>query len=100
MKALTTLLCGLVLAFALGCGHQSGVRTGVEESYLHFVGDLEAVEVSLDGAAPVSLAEFKKKSVLATSPGKHRIDVSRAGQLVVQREVLLVNGVTMEIAVP
>ncbi|MDP2359998.1 MAG: hypothetical protein Q8O14_04495 [bacterium] len=100
MKAMPVWLVGCLLAIACSCGHHSEIRVKASESYVRFFGNLDGVAVSIDSADFVSIAEFKSKHVLATSPGRHVIEVRRNGETIVLREVLLSNGTTLEIQIP
>lgn len=105
--ALTVLLlCG-------GCGLKEGIVQKEPKSYLWFTGDTQDATVYIDDLAPIAL---NRQSSTATnkdentnrsnqvhyeiSPGKHSIVVKKLGKELVNRRVLLGNGITKEIQIP
>ncbi len=88
-----------VAAFNGGCAQQTGTITKAAASYLVFVGDSTGSKVTVDDR-PFALTNENSKSHFALSPGVHRIKIEKLGRLVVDREILLSDRQTMEIAIP
>lgn len=101
------MLCG-------GCGLKEGVVQKEPKSFLWFTGNTQNAIVYIDDLAPIMLNE---RSISASdegenntnrsgqvhyeiSPGKHTIVVKKSGEEVVNRNVLLGNGITKEIQIP
>ncbi len=109
-----TLLISLVVLFlTTSCGLKEGVVQKDQRSYLWFTGNTENATVYIDDLAPISLnvrvaergTDENEKSVpsqinYALSPGKHVIVVKKDEIEVVNRKVLLGNGMTKEIQIP
>ncbi len=98
-----------------GCGHREGVTIAEPGAYLAFGGSTAGAMVKIDEDVSFILGEGKgatihsdtgqKETRLAqthyrVSPGKHRIQVIKNGIIVVDREILLGDGITREISVP
>jgi len=91
----------LIIVFTLlhyGCGYKEGVSTNAQASYLYFSGKTDGVNVSIDGGEMFSVKsgidnQYKIK------PGKHSIQVYQSGEIVVDRQVYVGNGVSKEIEV-
>ncbi len=93
----------LCCCFFAGCGgYGEGVEQPAERSYLKFSGDLHNVMVKIDDLAPFSLSErgVGQNIVHRISPGKHRIKISRADEVIVERILILENQVTREVQIP
>ena len=94
---------GLVLLIlSVGCG---GIKEGVVQkeptSFLWFTGNTQNAIVYIDDLAPITLNEQIGSQVhYKISPGKHIIIVKKSGKEVVNRNVLLGNGITKEIQIP
>lgn len=97
MKHLT-ILATLVAFLISGCGSKEGVRTEAHKSYLYFSGNTSDVVVSIDKGEGFSV-EAGVENQYATKPGKHLIEVSRDGVLLIKREIYLGDGVAKEIEV-
>ena len=54
----------------------------------------------IDDNPAVEFSSASRQLPISVPPGKHRVRVSKGGQLVVDREVLVTDLQTMEIAVP
>ena len=96
-----------------GCGYKEGMIQDEPLSYIRFTGATEGAVVSIDDSEPFELgkadpsADARNNPSEATGPihyrvepGKHRITVRKSGQLVVDRILLLDNGVTREVRIP
>lgn len=99
----------LGLCLLLGaCGYQEGVVWRAEQSYLRFTGNWANASVQIDGMQPFLLkpkeatdsSPSPANQLYQLSPGKHRITVTRNGNTVVNRVVVLDNHATMEVQVP
>lgn len=89
------LLCG-------GCGLTEGVVQKEAKSFLWFTGNTQNAIVYIDNLAPITLDNTNKSSSIhyELSPGKHSIIVKKSGEEVVDRNILLGNGITKEIQIP
>ena len=111
------IVCVSLFAFILcvGCGLKEGVVQKDPKSFLWFTGDTDNVIVYIDDLEPIELnrtyfvksenGEEKKKEKSENihyeiSPGKHRIIIKKSDKVVVNRIVLLGNGIIKEIQVP
>lgn len=97
-------LCG-------GCGLNEGVVQKEPASFLWFTGNTENAVVYIDHLAPINLNETTGVSTddenssngdihYRISPGKHTIIIKKAGLEIVNRNLLLGNGMTREIYIP
>jgi hypothetical protein len=98
----------------VGCGYQHGVVQSSPKSYLWFTGNIDNAVVYIDDLEPFKLTgsyivenengeeERHEKGVVhyEVSPGKHKIVVVKNNRKVVERIVLLGDGITKEIEVP
>lgn len=100
------LLCG-------GCGLTEGVVQKEQQSFLRFTGDTTNTIVYIDDLAPLILNELNssaaeesgksaksRKIHYKIAPGRHTIVVKKAGNEVVNRNILLGDGITKEIEIP
>ena len=107
----------LSFAFLLlfgGCGLTEGVVQKEPKSFIWFTGNTKGAVAYVDDLEPIMLDDLnsstdgesvnnsaKKGEVhYEISPGKHRIIVKKSGEEVVNRIVLLGNGITKEIKIP
>ena len=96
-------LCAVFLLLVLGlsgCALQTGTITRAPASAFLFSGKTSGVVVVIDDSAPVTLGEGSKSVKLPTIPGKHRVRVTRQGDLIDDREVLIGDQQSFEIALP
>ncbi|WP_445945330.1 hypothetical protein [Shewanella sp.] len=100
MNTLKILLLSAFIVLASGCGYNAGVKTEEAVSFLYFTGDAEGVEVSIDNAAPFIVSQTGISNQYRVSPGKHLIIITKNGQVVVKREVLLGDGHEKEFFIP
>jgi len=97
MKILLTIATALVLLMS-GCGSKEGVKSEAQKSYLYFTGNTSDVMVSVDKGTEFSV-EAGQDNQYGVKPGKHLVEVSRDGQLIIKREIYLGDGVAKEIEV-
>jgi hypothetical protein len=97
----------LILLVITSCGYREGVLQKEPVSYLWFTGNVDKAMASIDGGAPFALqidntsgSSEAKFIHYKLSPGKHRITVTRDGQIIVDRTIILENENTREIQVP
>lgn len=88
----------LLLALFSGCGYKEGVKTEAQKSFLYFSGNVDAVLVSVDGGAKFPVKPGKD-NLYSIPPGKHKVFVTRDGDIVVERDIYVGNGVAKEIDV-
>ena len=81
-----------------GCGSKTGVQSSAQKSYLYFTGNTKSIEVSIDKAASFSV-QSGQNSQYSVKPGKHLIEVTRDGVLIIKREIYLGDGIAKEIEV-
>jgi hypothetical protein len=95
---------GLVLLLlCAGCGLTEGVVQKEPKSFLWFTGNTQNAIAYIDDLAPIELenkTNRTKKLYHEIAPGKHTIIVKRSGEEIVNRNVLLGNGITKEIQIP
>ena len=97
-KTLAALL--FVAATTVACFHQdTGALSRAPAAFLVFSGETSNALVSVD-SRPFELNGDNAKNHFELSPGKHRVRVTRQGQVVVDRELLLSDGQTMEVSIP
>ena len=87
------ILCG-------GCGLKEGVVQKEPKSFLRFTGNTQNAIVYVDDLDPIPLNEGDGSASYEISPGKHTIVVKKSGEEVVNRNILLGNGITKEIKIP
>jgi len=105
---------GLIFLFlCAGCGLKEGVVSKEPKSYLWFTGDTQNAIAYIDNLDPIDLNE--QNSVASNedentnrrgqvhyqiSPGKHTVLIKKSGEEIVNRIILLGNGITKEIQIP
>ena len=82
------------------CSLNTGTIQKAEKSYLKFIGKAEFVTVIVDDDRSFDLNTVEKNAVYQIDPGKHRIQIYRSGELVVDRVVFVEDQGTMEILLP
>ncbi len=97
----------MILLIITSCGYREGILQKEPVSYLWFTGNVDHAMASIDGGAPFALqtdnssgSSEAKFIHYKLSPGKHRITVTRDGQIIVDRTIILENENTREIQVP
>ncbi len=109
------IFCLLAVLLLGGCGYREGVTVTEPAAYLAFSGNTEGAIVRIDDSISFVLGEGTSSMVISDTgendkrlpglryrivPGKHCIQVGKNGTVVVDRELLLNDGVTREISVP
>lgn len=104
----------VISLLCVGCGLKEGVVQKEQKSFLWFTGNTQNAIVYIDDLNPIILNESlanagvegdnntkrSDKIHYEISPGKHSIIVKKMGEEVVNRIVLLGDGITKEIRVP
>jgi len=80
--------------------YSSGSTSPEPVSYLYFTGNIEGAEVSIDDAPVFVVSKSGAKQQYKVTPGKHTIVVSKQGNVIVKRNVLLGDGHEKEIHIP
>jgi len=80
--------------------YSSGSTTAEPVSYLYFTGSIEGAEVSIDDAPAFLVTKSGVKQQYKVAPGKHTIVVSKQGNVIVKRSLLLGDGHEKEIHIP
>ena len=88
-----------LLALASGCAHQTGTVTKAAASFLVFLGDTNEARVTVDDHA-FTLTKDNAKNHFEIPPGVHRVKIEKQGEVVVDREILLSDRQTLEVAIP
>lgn len=98
---------GILLLLVVSCGYYEGVVQPTPVSYLSFMGNVNGAIANIDDKVTLNLdrelkgSEGEKKSVLfQIAPGKHKVIVIKMGQEVVNRVIIVGDGITKEIEVP
>jgi len=113
-QKLAFIVLGLfVFLLWMGCGLKEGVVQKEVRSYLWFTGNTEGALVYIDNLKPIELGKdyyidsetgekVKKTKEIhyELTPGKHRVVVKKMGTKIVNRIVLLGNGIVKEIEIP
>jgi len=102
-----------VILLCVGCGLKEGVVQKEAKSYLWFTGNTEGALVYIDDLKPIELGthyyidsatgekiKSNKDIHYEITPGKHRVIVKKMGTKIVNRIVLLGNGIIKEIEIP
>ena len=97
MKILLTIAVALAL-FISGCGSKEGVRTEAQKSYLYFSGNTSGALVSIDKGEEFSV-KAGSNNQYGVKPGKHLVEISRDGNLIIKREIYVGDGIAKEIEV-
>ncbi len=104
---LLAMLIGSICAiFLSGCGgYKEGMVQPDQESFIWFSGNLEAAVATIDNGAAIKLdepseADPEGKTLYRLKPGKHDVVVTRNGQVIVNRSIMVGSGAAKEIAVP
>ncbi len=96
---LKTILFALFLLLS-GCGYNEGVVQAERASFLQFSGNLNQATVQIDNLPPLVLNGDSENTHYKLAPGKHHIVVKQNAKIVVDRTILVGNGMTKEIRVP
>ncbi len=84
------------------CGYKEGIVQSSTNSYLQFTGNIHNAFVTIDDSDPFpiqSKSENGKTMLYQVSSGKHKIVLKRDNNVVLNREVLVGQGMTKEIHV-
>ncbi len=97
----------MLLFLIIGCGYYEGVVQPTPSSYLSFMGNVDGATAIIDDRITLNLdielrgSEGQKKTILfQITPGKHKVIVTKMGQEVVNRIIIIGDGTTKEIEVP
>jgi vacuolar-type H+-ATPase subunit F/Vma7 len=101
------IVISLLLLVIVSCGYYEGVVQPTTKSYLSFQGNTDSAVAIIDEKITLDLdkelrgSENEKKVVLfQVVPGKHKVVVTKKGQEVVNRIIIVGDGATKEIQVP
>ena len=86
--------------FFTGCSSNSGTVSHAPIAYFELIGVAGNMSVSIDGGEAISLEPKSKSIRLQVEPGRHRIKVSKAGEIILDRKVLVSDQQTLEIRLP
>lgn len=90
----------LILSVAfVGCGYTEGIVQKSPKSYLWFTGKTQNAFAFIDDREPFEV-DNRKTTHFQIAPGKHKIIVKKNDQIVVNRVLLIGDGMTKEIQVP
>lgn len=102
-KIFLIVLTGCLLLTISSCGYIEGVVQPSDKSYLVFTGNTDNIHIFIDNNEPFSVqtsADNGRLTHYQIAPGKHNIVIKKASEIVLQREILIGNGMTKEIQVP
>jgi len=98
---------GLLLAVIVSCGYYEGIVQPTPKSYLSFLGNTDNAVAIIDEKITLDLDKElrgsengKKKVLFQIAPGKHKVIVTKRGQEIVNRIIIVGDGATKEIQVP
>jgi hypothetical protein len=109
------IFCFLSLIVIASCGYRQGVIIVEPGALLVFVGNTDGAIVQIDKSTSFVLSNGGGTSIKSDTgekdkqldgthylitPGKHRIQVLKNDEIVVDRELLISDGITREIFVP
>ena len=103
---LTALIGSLCACLISACGgYKEGMVQPDQQSYVWFSGNPEAAVATIDNGAAIKLDEPSEKdpegrTLYRIKPGKHDIVVTRNGQVIVNRTIMVGSGAAKEIALP
>ncbi len=100
MKRIALILLTAVVMLMSGCGYKEGVQSEERVSYLYFSGSAKGAVVYIDDLPTFTVEKLGPDEVYKVTPGKHIIIVKKEGKVVVERTLLLADGVAKEIYVP
>jgi hypothetical protein len=84
--------------FHYGCGYKEGVSTNAQTSFLYFSGNTTEASVSIDGGEMFSVIPGIDNQY-KINPGKHNIQIFQSGNIIVDRDIYVGNGISKEIEV-
>ena len=90
----------LIVGFFPACGLKEEVVQKEAKSFISFTGEIQDAVVYIDDLDPITLNKKSNETHYEISPGKHTIIVKKSGKEVVNRSLLLGNGITREIKIP
>ncbi|MEH0020769.1 MAG: hypothetical protein V6Z89_14025 [Desulfobacter sp.] len=96
----------MLVCLSLGCGLKEGVVQKEAKSYLWFTGNTKGAIVAIDDLTPFSLSSSNsdqnssREKHYEVIPGKHTIVITKDGREVVNRIIMLGDGMTKEIQIP
>ena len=93
------LLLLILSALLGGCAQQTGTISRAPAAYLVFLGEGIVATVTVDDRS-FALTDDNARNHFEVSPGVHRVKVEKQGRIVVDREILLSDRQTVEIAIP
>lgn len=100
MKKLRLIVLLTLLTFMSGCGYKEGVHSAERTSYLYFTGNAKGAEVHIDDTSSFIVEKIGVNEQYKVAPGKHVITITKDGNILVKRELLLGDGIAREINVP
>jgi len=102
-KTILVFFTGCMLIALSSCGYKEGIIQTGDKSYLVFTGNTRDLQIIIDNNDPFSAqtgAENERVTHYQISPGKHMVVIKKGNEVVLQREILVGNGMTKEIQVP
>lgn len=96
MKTVMTAMLLAAVFLISGCGYKEGVVTGDTRASLYFTGNTENASVSVDGGEAFAV-EPGRDHQYKIAQGKHNVKVMKNGNVVVNRDIYVGDGVAKEI---
>jgi hypothetical protein len=100
MKRLTAAILVLLFTMMSGCGYKEGVQSEERVAYLYFSGSAKGAVVYIDDLPTFTVEKLGPDEPYKVAPGKHMIILKKEGQILVQRTLMLGDGIAKEIYVP
>ncbi len=97
MKAVTAIALFIALIIS-GCGSKTGVQTSAQKAYIYFTGNTNNIVVSIDKGESFSV-KAGQTNQYSVKPGKHLLEVTRDGVLIIQREIYVGDSIAKEIEI-
>ncbi len=100
MRKLALALLSVFFVLMAGCGYKEGGKIEEQASYLYFTGNAKGAEVTIDHSSSFIVEKGGTQEHYKVAPGKHTIVVKKDGNVVVNRSLLVGDGIAREINVP
>jgi len=97
--ALFALFLGSIAGLS-GCHSTTGTVSHAPTAYVKFLNAEKGDAASIDGGTPVRLESGDDSDPIFADPGKHTVQVTRSGAVVLSREILVSDLQTLEIRIP
>ncbi len=103
MKTLRLLLTLGILTLVFSCSsdtYSTAQGSSAPVAFVYFSGNIQGAMVSIDNAEPFAVNLGGIKNQYQITPGKHTITITRNGETIVKRSVMIGNGHEKEFIIP